>query len=144
MKRFDPRAAALAALGLSVWGCGSTDTSGVAPPAAAYEKDSTTMSAGVNPVPTRIMQQIVDEVSRESGVERSDLEVVRAEQATWNDGALGCPQPNVEYTQMIVQGYWVIVRAGGEEFDYRVDDRGRFVRCTGATRRAPIVYPPDS
>lgn len=46
-------------------------------------------------------------------------EVVSAETVTWNDGSLGCPQPGQSYTQSLVEGMRVIVRAGDADYDYR-------------------------
>jgi hypothetical protein len=37
--------------------------------------------------------------------------VVQAEAVTWPDGALGCPEPGIVYTQALVPGYWVVVEA---------------------------------
>lgn len=102
------------------------------------------MPKTINPVPSAIMDRLYAEVSEASGVTRDAITLVRAQAATWGDGSLGCPQPNQEYAQMIMHGYWVILRAGNEEFDYRIDRNQRHRRCTGATRRAPIVYPSDT
>jgi hypothetical protein len=47
------------------------------------------------------------------------LEVVSARAATWPDTALGCPKPGTMYAQHVVEGYQVVVRAGGRTYDYR-------------------------
>jgi hypothetical protein len=137
------RSFVIGTLALGLGGCPGANNGDAVPLPSSYEKVTPTMTSRPNPVPAQVMERILDDISRESGVARSDLVVERAEQVTWNDGALGCPQPNVEYLQAIVQGFWVVVHAGQQEFDYRIDDRSRYVRCTGATRQAPIVYPPD-
>jgi hypothetical protein len=33
------------------------------------------------------------------------------------------------YTQALVDGYWVVLSYRGQEFDYRVNDRGAFFLC---------------
>lgn len=38
---------------------------------------------------------------------------------TWNNGALGCPQPGSSYTQALVDGMQVIVDVDGTRYDYR-------------------------
>lgn len=125
-------------------GCGSTEAGGSTTAPATLKQADSAMTEKPNPVPDDVMDRLLEQISRESGVERNALVVERAEQVTWSDGALGCPQPNVSYLQALVTGFWVVVLAGEEEFDYRIDDQSRFVRCTGATRQAPIVYPPQS
>ncbi len=52
--------------------------------------------------------------------------VLSARAMTWNDGAWGCPEEGVMYTQALVEGFQVVVEVGGEEFDYRSD--GQSVR----------------
>jgi hypothetical protein len=47
------------------------------------------------------------------------LEVITARAVTWNDGSLGCPKPGMMYTQMLVDGYQVVVKVGGTSYDYR-------------------------
>ena len=44
-------------------------------------------------VPEEIFSEIIADLVERSGVERVDIQVVRAEAVVWNDGALGCPAP---------------------------------------------------
>lgn len=46
-------------------------------------------------------------------------ELVSAEAVTWNNGALGCPEPGLSYTQVMVDGMQVIVTVDGKAYDYR-------------------------
>lgn len=135
---------ALPALTLTVALAGCTGAETAAPAAGAPETPPRSMPKPVPDVPPAVLARLYEEVERESGVSRDRIELVRAESATWNDGALGCPQPNQAYAQMIVQGWWVILRAGREEYDYRIDHNQRHRRCTGATKQPPIVYPRDT
>lgn len=52
-------------------------------------------------------------------VNAEQVQVVSAEQLTFKDGSLGCPQPGVQYTQAQVDGMRVLVQAAGRTFDYR-------------------------
>jgi hypothetical protein len=47
------------------------------------------------------------------------LEVVTAKAVTWPNGSLGCPRPGTSYTQALIDGYQVVVKAGGTTYDYR-------------------------
>ena len=75
-------------------------------------------------VPTDILQALLDEVSALSGVVLGDLRVERAERVTWSDASLGCPEPDVGYAQVLTDGYWVVVIAGGDTYDFRIGDDG--------------------
>lgn len=80
-------------------------------------------------VPPSLFSAVLEDVLAVSGGGRADVEVVKAEAITWNDGALGCPQPDVMYTQALVPGYQVIFGIGGKTFDYHLADSGFFVLC---------------
>lgn len=83
-------------------------------------------------VPADLMAKIMADASTRSGVPLGDIVAVRAEQALWNDGSLGCPQPDMSYTQALVNGYWVVLRAGEKLLDYRASESGFFVFCDTA------------
>ncbi len=91
-------------------------------------------------VPGEIMRELVSAVAKDAGVNSGDVVLERAQRSTFSDGSLDCPEPGMAYNQVIVEGYWVVFRAAGEEYDMRVTNRGKFTRCQGATKRAPIRY----
>src|SRR5438105_6235108 len=63
----------------------------------------------------------------------------RAESVVWNDGSLGCPEPEMMYTQALVNGYWVVIDASGQNYDFRVDNRGNFRLCPPGPRPSSIT-----
>ena len=83
-------------------------------------------------IPSEMMDKILSDAAERSGVPKDDLVPVRAEQALWNDGSLGCPRPGDSYTQALVPGYWVILRAGEQILDYHAAETGYFVFCENA------------
>lgn len=90
----------------------------------------------IGPLPDELQGQLMADIAQRMGdgeSARVNLTLVRAEPVIWPDGSLGCPQPGVFYTQALVEGMWVVYDAGGALFDYRVDQRGRFFLCEGAT-----------
>ena len=100
-------------------------------------------------IPTEILNMVRTEAARLAGVSVDEVGVVAATAVTWNDGSLGCPQPDEMYTQALVRGYQIIVQAGDEEFDFRVGEDGDFRVCdqagaSGATPAGPTpIQPPD-
>jgi hypothetical protein len=81
-------------------------------------------------VPDEFLEPVIAEAAELAGVDPADTRVVTAQEMQWPDGSLGCAEPGMMYTQAIVPGYWVVIEAGGEGYDYRLDDRGRFRLCT--------------
>jgi hypothetical protein len=80
-------------------------------------------------VPQEILDSILNESAGLAKVRREQLVIVRAESVVWNDGSLGCPEPGMMYTQALVNGYWVVIDAAGQKYDFRVGSRGNFRLC---------------
>src|SRR5438046_8329384 len=74
-------------------------------------------------VPQAILDPILKEAAALAKVDRDQLVLVRAESVVWNDGALGCPAPGMMYTQALVNGYWVVIKAAAQTYDFRVGNR---------------------
>lgn len=85
-------------------------------------------------VPSAILEPILADAAERLSVDPIQLTVLVAEQVTWPDGSLGCPQPGMSYTQALVDGYRVVVEAADTELDYRVGGSGGFRLCEGAGR----------
>ena len=84
----------------------------------------------VTNVPPSILETVMAEAARLSDIPVDQVTVERAEPAVWPNGALGCPQPGEMYTQALVDGYWIILRAGTESYDFRVASTGSFRLCS--------------
>jgi hypothetical protein len=80
-------------------------------------------------VPQAILESILKEAAALAKVDRREIKIVRAESVVWGDGSLGCPEPGMMYTQMLVNGYWVVIEAAGKTYDYRVGKGGSFRLC---------------
>jgi len=89
--------------------------------------------------PAELVAKVRDDVMRRAGAATADLRLVRDQAMTWSDGSLGCPRPGDVYPQLLVAGYWIVFYAAGQDFDYRVDDRGRFRLCEP---QRPTLSPP--
>jgi len=70
------------------------------------------------------------------------LQVTLAEAVTWPDGSLGCPQPGMEYTQVLVDGYRIRILAGAVTLEYHASVRGQPFLCPAARIREPTSLDP--
>jgi hypothetical protein len=93
-------------------------------------------------VPEAILGPILKEAAKLANVAREQLVVVRAEAVVWNDGSLGCPEPGFEYTQALVNGYWVVIQIAGQTYDFRAGRDGSFRLCPEGRGHPPL--PPDA
>ena len=80
-------------------------------------------------LPAAVLDPVLADAAGRSGVPLAELVVVTATSRTWPDGSLGCPAPGVLYTQALVEGYQVLVRAGTTLYDYRGAGTTTFKLC---------------
>lgn len=78
------------------------------------------------------------DAARRSGSPVTALRVDKAEAVTWRDGSLGCPQPGMAYTQALVPGYRVRVRAGDRVLDYHAGRSGAPQWCPPGRAQDPL------
>jgi hypothetical protein len=74
-------------------------------------------------------------LARQLAIAEDDIALEDAQSVDWPDAALGCPEKDVMYAQMIVQGYLVRLSVSGATHEVHVGG-GRAVICGGtpATR----------
>jgi hypothetical protein len=78
------------------------------------------------------------DAARRTGQPAAAFELISAESVTWSDGSLGCPQPDVLYTQALVPGYRIVLRGPSEEMDYHASARGALVLCPAGRAVEPL------
>lgn len=111
----------------AVWvvgGCSAASSSSVQPSQVPGEKPSGTIA-----LPTSVIEPVVAEVAKLAGVPADQVTVISAEEVTFSDGSLGCPQPGMVYTQALVDGYKIVAEAGGKTYDFR-GSGSAFRQCT--------------
>jgi hypothetical protein len=67
--------------------------------------------------------------------------VVELQRVTWRDGSLGCPQPDMAYTQALIPGWRIVLAAGSRSVEYHASEAGRVVHCPAGQAQEPL---PDS
>ena len=95
---------------------------------AALPRPSTAQPAGSPELALHIQAALAD-AARRTGIDAAALKVASAERVTWLDGSLGCPEPDLLYTQALVPGYRIRIEAGGETLDYHAGTRGAPQLC---------------
>lgn len=91
-------------------GCGasSDDT-----PDDAKEPTVTTSTPATGPV-----ADAVADLATRLGVDATSIEVVSQEAVTWRNGSLGCAKEGFAYTQALVDGSRITLRAEGTDYEY--------------------------
>jgi hypothetical protein len=128
---------------------------GIAPPNRIPDIETLTPLPKGEPVataqiPREVRRAVVANAAKRFNVAENAVVLTNAEQLTWSDGSLGCPEPGRMYTQMLVAGFRVVAKTSAGELTYHTDSRGNAVTCgvrarpsdTGDDPSAPRTLPP--
>ncbi len=134
MRTTTPRLAVLAVLVLAVGACGTeADPEPTIDPIAGPEDpddDARELETGGGGGDLdALTAAAAADLAATAGIAESEVEVVAAERVTWSDGALGCPEPGMMYTQALVPGYRIVLAAGGDEVAYHGAEGQPPARC---------------
>ena len=66
------------------------------------------------------------------------VEVISARRVTWGDGAVGCPEPGMMYTQALVPGFYVHLRSRGEDGFFHAARDGQPFYCPKDRSQPPV------
>ena len=88
---------------------------------------------GASDVPERIynmpmVQDMIQELSERQQVSPDAITIVSFEEVVWRDSSLGCPQPGMQYLQVLTDGFKVVMTIDGERFDYHAGGNN-FILC---------------
>jgi hypothetical protein len=137
----DVRRARLGAVALCatlvVGGCAGTDDAsrGESPARPSGEEET------VSPDPTAIpgagtpqARQAVADLAARLDVAADEVSVVAVEAVTWNDGSLGCAEKGMMYTQALVEGTRIMLRAGDRTYEYHAGGQRPPFYCANPTQ----------
>jgi hypothetical protein len=99
------------------------------------------LPAVIGEVPEELLNRIRADLVGRTGLSSERLRITQAQAIIWNDGSLGCPQPDILYTQALVNGYWVVLDLDGIKYDYRASESGYFFLCENGL---PPISPPST
>jgi hypothetical protein len=81
-------------------------------------------------IPVEVRRAVVADAAKRFKVAESAVVLTRAEQLTWPNGAIGCPEPGTMYTQALVPGFRVVAKTSAGELIYHTDMLGNTRSCT--------------
>lgn len=86
-------------------------------------------SPGIPDPETAMTERVRAELSERLGVDLDSIEVESVEATEWSDTALGCPDPDQMYAQVITPGFEINLTVDGESYSYHTDMGGAMVLC---------------
>ncbi len=85
--------------------------------------------ATLSPGMARLLAAIVADLSEQTGISRSDIQLLSFEPMVWPNGALGCPAEGMAYIEVIIEGMQFTLEAGGKQYTYHTDSDQNYVQC---------------
>ncbi len=83
----------------------------------------------IEPGLTSLVEQAIADLSLRLNIEADEIIVIQAQSVVWSDGSLGCPQPGMEYIQVLTEGARIVLQAEGKLYDYHSGGRRGAFLC---------------
>jgi len=71
-----------------------------------------------DPYIANLVQQAQQDLATRLNVSSETIAFLGFEDVVWPDGSLGCPQPGMGYTQVMVEGYRILLYFEGQTYAY--------------------------
>jgi hypothetical protein len=76
-----------------------------------------------------------EDLAKRLGITSEVIDLVAYELVTWPDGSLGCPQPDMAYTQVMVDGLLMRFQAQGRIYEYHSGGNRAPFLCENPAKR---------
>ena len=63
------------------------------------------------------------DLAKHLGIAAGEVRVTAVRPQRWPDASMGCPKPGKVYAQVVVEGFIIVLEAGGHTYEYRSDGR---------------------
>lgn len=120
----------------------SGNTAVTPPPTATVDPDAIFADEGPTATTAEEVFRLIFADLRALGIDISeaDVEIEEIVAGSWPDSSLGCPEPGMNYLQVITPGYMVTLLVEGETYIYHTDDALNILLCaqTDRTEITPV------
>ena len=117
---------------IALAGCNTGERQAISEDSTAQGPQTATPKQERTVGPTGLESQIEfsrKDLSKRLGIEPVDIAVDAADLVSWRSGALGCPEPGMNYTQALVPGALIILAVGKEVHAYHAKLGGTPFYC---------------
>jgi hypothetical protein len=108
------------------------ETSTPSAPANEPEGVVTQMNPSATPFASgleNLIEKAKDDLAQRLDIPITQISLVEATAVEWSDSSLGCPQPDMFYTQVITPGYRILFDFNGQQYEYHSNRETYFVYC---------------
>ncbi len=98
----------------------------------AEDAKAVTLEKSISGTSMNLSEQIKfakTDLAKRLGIEPEAITLTGARQVNWRSGALGCPEAGMNYTQALVPGILILLKAGDKSFGYHAKSDAKPFYC---------------
>ena len=80
-----------------------------------------------------LIERTKEDLSNRLGRTLEEISLAEVTEVEWSDSSLDCPQPGIDYLQVITPGYRIVLAASGQLYEYHTNRAAYFVYCESAS-----------
>ena len=113
-------------------------------PSSVLPQGNNTQMTPTLPSPTasglqNLIEKAKGDLAQRLSISADQISFVEAGEVEWSDSSLDCPQPGMEYLQVITPGYRILLESSGNVYEYHSNRDTYIVYCENSI---PLVPPP--
>jgi hypothetical protein len=117
-------------ISLFVVGCVPQYDNNTTQTASQTQSQSTTLSPP--PYAEDYILASKNDLSQRLNISIDEINIVFIKAVIWSDTSLGCPQEDMEYAQVLTEGYQILLETLGNIYEYHTDSNENIVLCASA------------
>ena len=94
-----------------------------------------------SPESEKLVEIAKDDLAQRLSISTTQINLVEFEEVEWSDSSLGCPQPGMEYLQVITPGYRLLFESSGGQYEYHSNRDSYIVYCENSIQLIPPPKP---
>ena len=76
-----------------------------------------------------LIERTKEDLANRLAITTDEISLVEITEVEWSDSSLDCPQPGMEYLQVITPGYRIVLQVNDEVYEYHSNRDTHFVYC---------------
>ena len=76
-----------------------------------------------------LIERIKEDLAGRLALSVTAIEVAEVMEVEWSDSSLDCPQPGMDYLQVITPGYRIVLQVNNQSYEYHTNRDTYFVYC---------------
>lgn len=87
-------------------------------PSQAEPRSESTPQVRYDPALEALVEQAREDLAQRLNISNDQITLLEANTVVWPDASLGCPQPDMVYQQIPLEGVLILLKVGEHEYEY--------------------------